>query len=181
MARQRFIWPSIWSDKCFGELNHEEQILFIGLYSLADDEGRIIADPKYLKAQIFPYKHYSAKRVERVRNRVVERMRNVRLYRYGAAGDEAIVLLKWADYQKPKYPKPSKIPPPLPEDSGNVPESFPHRVGLGREGLGVKTKPTVTQPEARPHAAPNGSGTGGTLEPITDDIAAIFDSIKANR
>lgn len=164
MARQRFIWPTIWSDKQFGELAHDEQVLFIGLYSLADDEGRIPADPKYLKAQVFPYKNYTARRVQGIRNRVVERMSNVCLYVHGENPEEAIALLKWAEYQKPKYPKPSKIPPPLPEDLRNASASFHHRVGLGRDGLDwdKKTPPT----EARPPARDNGHGPGHLLAPV---------------
>lgn len=141
MARQRFIWPSLWTDKAFGELPHDAQVLFIALFSLADDEGRISADPMYLRAQVFPYKDYSAKRVQGIRDRVVERFQSVHLYEIGSHGEEAIALLEWSEYQKPKYPKPSNIPPPFPEASSIVAAAFPPRagqgwVGLDREGQG---------------------------------------------
>lgn len=140
MARQRFIWPSIWSDKAFGSLKPDEQILFVGLWSLADDEGRINADPAYLRGAIFPYKDYTVKKVLTLRNGVVERMRNVYLYTPDDSDHEAIQFTKWSEYQKPKYPSPSKIAPPnsgkvpgtLGEGSGNV----PLRVGLDRDGMG---------------------------------------------
>lgn len=117
MARQRFIHPTIWKDPLFGRLQPLEQLLFIGMFSIADDEGRLLADPAYLRAEIFPYKDHTAKKVKTVRDSLVERMENVHLYQ--ASGIEYIALLKWGDFQKPKYPTPSKIPPP------SIPEGFP--------------------------------------------------------
>lgn len=145
MARQRFIWPSMWTDKSFGSLSSDEKVLFISLFSLADDEGRISAEPMFLKAAAFPYDSMSAKKVTQVRDGVVAKMAHVRLYE---ANDEAyIALLKWAEYQKPKYAKDSKIPPPLTEDSGNVPGTLEERspIGLGLDrvgfGLGLDSAP----------------------------------------
>lgn len=141
MARQRFIWPTIWKDPVFGRLQPLEQILFIGMFSIADDEGRLLADPAYLRAEVFPYKDYTHKKVLGIRDSVVAKCNSVHLYPVNAV--EYIVLLNWHDFQKPKYPKPSKIPPPFPQDSPNaspvlkpVGETPDPWVGLGREGLG---------------------------------------------
>ena len=138
MARQRFIWPDIWKDPIFGKLEPVEQVLFIGFFSIADDEGRLMADPAYLRAEIFPYTDYSNKKVHTIRDRIAEKCPNVHLYR---AGDlDIIALLKWPEYQKPKYPKASKLPPPFLQDSPNASGSLPENsslgwVGLGRDGL----------------------------------------------
>ena len=146
MARQRFIWPEIWKDPVFGRLQHIEQVMFVGLFSIADDEGRLNADPAYLKSELFTYKDYTNKKVKGIRDGLVARVPSVHLY--SANGCDLIALLKWGDYQKPKYPKPSKLPPPylgegFPQASPNPsPEletsdsSGDLRVGLGREGLG---------------------------------------------
>lgn len=132
VARQRFIWPSIWKDPVFGRLPGDEQVLFIGLFSIADDEGRLMADPAYLRAELYPYKDFTTKRVTALRDRVVEKCAHVHLYEIG--GQAYIQLRKWSDYQKPKYPKPSRIPPPsFPESSPNV--SPQGRDGLDRDGL----------------------------------------------
>lgn len=139
MARQRFIWPAMWTDKTFGSLTADEKVLFISLFSLADDEGRISGEPEFLKAQAFAYESYSVRKVAAIRDGVVAKMRNVRLYE--ANDEQFIALMQWAEYQKPKYPKPSRIPPPFPEDSRNVPGRLTERssmgwVGLGRDGKG---------------------------------------------
>lgn len=157
MARQRFIHPEIWKDPVFGRLTHTEQVMFVGLFSLADDEGRILADPAFLKSEVFPYKDYTNKKVEGIRDAVVDKVPSVHLYQ--AKGSDLIALLKWGEYQKPKYAKPSKLPAPaipeaLEKPSPNVPPKMGKRspkaspesdsdvsgadlrVGLGRDGLG---------------------------------------------
>lgn len=146
MARQRFIHPEIWKDKRFGELKHDEQVMFIALFSLADDEGRILADPMYLRSEVFPYRDYTAKRVRAIRDTLVAAMPHVWLYE--ADGAELIALLKWRDYQKPKYPKASKLPPPQIEEQLTLPprleEDFPKddpglppQTGQDRVGKGL--------------------------------------------
>lgn len=137
--RQRFIHPEIWKDPVFGRLLPLEQVLFIGLFSIADDEGRTNADPAYLRSELFAYTDYSSKKVKALRDSVVSKVRSVHLYE--ADGVDLIALLKWSDYQKPKYPKPSKLPPPVPhpspKDGEHVGEAFPDSLhGLGRDGLG---------------------------------------------
>jgi hypothetical protein len=145
VARQRFIHPEIWKDPVYGKLQPIEQLLFIGLFSIADDEGRLLADAAYLRSEIFPFKDYTNKKVQSIRDAVVQAMVNVHLYR--ANGYDYIALLKWAEYQKPKYPKPSKLPPPFLEDSPKLPPRLPEASptdspldragqGLGWEGQG---------------------------------------------
>ncbi len=133
MARQRFIWPSIWKDPVFGRLTDAEQVLFIGLFSIADDEGRLLADPAYIRSELFPYREVSVKKVTALRDAVAAKCDNVHLYE--VEGTTYIALLKWSEYQKPKYPKPSRIiPPTFPEGSPNA--STQGWVGLDRDGLG---------------------------------------------
>ena len=55
LARQRFIHPDIWNDKKIAKLSFTERLFFIGCFSNADDEGRMIGDPAYLRAIIFKY------------------------------------------------------------------------------------------------------------------------------
>lgn len=141
MARQRFIHPEIWKDPVFGRLTPQEQVLFIGLFSIADDDGRTNADPAFLKSELFTYKDYTNKKVQAIRDAVVEKVPSVHLYR--GKGLDLIALLKWSEYQKPKYPKPSKLPAPFIDLSPIVPPSLEepspdstHGLGQGREGLG---------------------------------------------
>ena len=99
MARKRMIDPIIWEDEDFGIMNSEAKLLFIGLFSNADDEGRIRANPSYLKSTIFMYEDtMTLSRIAEMRDVVCKRMKNVKYYVHD--GKEYIQLLKWSDYQK---------------------------------------------------------------------------------
>ncbi len=178
MPRQRFIWPGIWKDPLFGRLTDAEQVLFIGLFSIADDEGRGLADPAYLRSELFPYKEIPIRKILALRNSVAEKCPNVLLYQSG--GTDYVALRKWSDYQKPKYPKPSRIPPPtLPEDSPNDPGGLPENgavgwVGLGRVGLGraVDAGEAVEESgEGKAAAAPR------ERDEIWDELVALFGEV----
>lgn len=43
------------ADPTLGALTRDTRLLYLGLYDLADDDGHVIADPRYLKAEIFRY------------------------------------------------------------------------------------------------------------------------------
>lgn len=98
MARKRMIDPSIWQDEEFGSLTANAKIMFIGLFSNADDEGRIRASHAYLKSTIFMYDDASLELVRQVRNEVVEKMSTIQLYEID--GKEYIQLKNWNEYQK---------------------------------------------------------------------------------
>jgi len=55
MARIRTIKPSFWTDEKIGSLSYGARLLFIGTWNLADDEGILVWDARYLKGQLFPY------------------------------------------------------------------------------------------------------------------------------
>lgn len=157
MARQRFIWPDLWTDPVIGRLDSDAALFFIGCFSNADDDGRLLADPAYLRSTIFPYRDFSVSEVEAIRDRAIAACDNLTLYE--ALGKTILQFDKWPTYQKPKYPKPSKLPPPrnrkpaplsqkpsgktsehVEEASGNPPGSLGEAsvTGLGWVGLGSK-------------------------------------------
>ncbi len=54
MARKRQIDPAIWTNEQFCNLSFNARLLFIGMISNADDEGRLKGSAKYLKMVVFP-------------------------------------------------------------------------------------------------------------------------------
>lgn len=48
--------PEFWGDTKTGQLSIEAQLTFIGLLNIADDRGNLRADPRLIKATLFPYK-----------------------------------------------------------------------------------------------------------------------------
>lgn len=109
MARQRLLHPEIWVSENFIELTHQQRLLFIGMISLSDDEGRIKANPKYLKASIFPADNIDP---DEIRKDLITLQKRGNVLLYKSEGGEFACLPKWKKYQKPKYPQPSKLPTP---------------------------------------------------------------------
>jgi hypothetical protein len=54
MARIRTLKPTVWLSPQIMNLSHGARLLFIGLITQADDEGRGIADIRRSRPSIFP-------------------------------------------------------------------------------------------------------------------------------
>lgn len=115
MARKRMISPEIWASSSFAELSDFAKIVFIGLISNADDEGKGEADPALLKSTLFP--RDEKKRAADVKSALSEIARSTSTLFYSVEGKNYYVLIKWKVYQKLDRPTPSKIPNPPNEQS----------------------------------------------------------------
>lgn len=54
MARIRTIKPSMWGDEKFARVSRDARLLYIGLVSMADDDGRFLASPSAVIGYIYP-------------------------------------------------------------------------------------------------------------------------------
>lgn len=144
MPRQRFIWPDLWSDPGFATLEPIGQVLYIGCFSNADDDGRLHGDAAYLKSTVFPRARHSIPKVLKTRDCMLRAMPKLRLYIVERV--EYLVFVNWSEWQHPKYPKPSRLPEPFPE---SLEEAIPQIWGnvsgndssVGWVGLGRDEKP----------------------------------------
>ena len=64
MARIRTIKPQFWDDAKIGRIPRDARLLYIGLWTFADDLGVVIADPVWLKSKIFPYDKIQIQQLE---------------------------------------------------------------------------------------------------------------------
>lgn len=112
MARKRMIDPSIWHDENFGKLSITARLLFIGLFSNADDHGRIRANDSYIRSTIFMYDDISLTDVRQAVDEVAEKIKTIKSYE--VSGNRYIQLLKWSEYQKQREDRMSDslLPPP---------------------------------------------------------------------
>jgi len=116
MARKRMVNPDIWTDAGFMELSWGARLLFIGLISRADDEGRGNGSAKSLKAAIFPSDDITIGKVEKLKEEV-ESFTRTKFYEIN--GQIYYQLHKWRSYQQIQHPTKSSIPPFI-EDSLNT-------------------------------------------------------------
>ena len=108
MARKRMVDPNIWQSEDFGKLSNLAKIVFIGLFSLADDEGRGRCNPVYLKSTLFPYNEDM--RSADIEKALFEISSNMSVVFYSCDGNNYYSLLSWDIFQKIDKPTNSKIP-----------------------------------------------------------------------
>ena len=107
MARARNIKPAFFKNEDLAELPAETRLLFIGLWTLADREGRLEDRPKRIKMELFAYDSFD---VDAMLN---ELQTNKFLRRYEVDGSRYIYILNFVKHQDPHYrEKASEIPPP---------------------------------------------------------------------
>jgi len=98
MARKRMIDPNIWQSEDFGKLSMLAKIVFIGLFSNADDQGRGRAKPIYIKSILFPYdEEISAMDIEKA---FAEIAMNMSITFYSCKNREYYSLNNWHKWQK---------------------------------------------------------------------------------
>ncbi|MEK6883346.1 MAG: hypothetical protein AABY22_27205 [Nanoarchaeota archaeon] len=122
MARKRMIDPTIWADESFGKMSPEAQVMFIGIISNSDDEGRLPGDAAFLSSIIFPYKSLSLHKSQAILQEILLKMTSV--LQFSVKNKKYIQLLKWKFYQKVDRPTPSKYPI-FDEDSSKTQETVP--------------------------------------------------------
>lgn len=129
MARKRQIDPGIWVSEQFTNLQDPwARLLFVGMFSNADDEGRLKASPAYLKMLIFPGEAFEPEKVQEWRQQIAEQGL-IHVYTNGSDPTEYLCLPTWKQHQYISRRVPSHLPSPpeqLPHTSRTPPEQLPH-------------------------------------------------------
>ena len=108
----RSVRPEFFTDAKMARLSHSARLLYIGLWCLADDDGRGRLLPKQIEGELFPYEKIDFLGLWHE----LETMRRVRAYQID--GEHFFVIPKFTAYQKPNRKYDSKLPePPGEEDS----------------------------------------------------------------
>ena len=100
--------PNIWQSEDFSKLSTLGKLVFIGLFSLADDEGRGRCNPVYLKSTLFPYEE--GIRSADIDKTLSEISSNMSVIFYSCDGSSYYSLYNWNIWQKIDKPSQSKIP-----------------------------------------------------------------------
>ena len=108
MARKRMIDPSMWINEDFGALSILAKLVFIGLFSNADDEGKGKASPAYIKAVLFPYN--DDLRIADIEKTLLEISSKMSVIFYSCDENKYYTLTSWNTFQKIDKPSESKIP-----------------------------------------------------------------------
>ena len=115
------------------QLSRDERLYLIGCLRNADDEGRLIGHPAYLKSEIFRYdEDIDLARMEEIKAATIEKMRTWRpenvwlLKDYKNGNHDYLYFPNFYQFNKPSHPTSSKLPTP---PSGEAPEPLPSPSG----------------------------------------------------
>lgn len=109
MARKRMIDPSLWQSEDFSKLSILARLIWIGLFSNADDEGRGRANPVYIKSTLFAYDEDIS--LAKITKSLAEIEQSMSITMYEIDGKKYYQLESWAKFQVINRPSPSQIPP----------------------------------------------------------------------
>ena len=106
--RARNIKPGFFMNVDMGELLPQTRLLFIGLWCLADREGRLHDKARRIRAEIFPYDESFD-----VEAMLSQLLTSEFITRYEVDGEKYISITNFSKHQNPHYKEgPSDIPPP---------------------------------------------------------------------
>jgi len=110
MARTRNIKPGFFDNEVLGGLPPLTRLLFIGLWCIADREGRLEDRPMRIKKTLLGYDDVSTSDV----SKMLQALHDAGfIIRYTIDGEEYIQVVNFAKHQNPHIKeKPSEIPPP---------------------------------------------------------------------
>ena len=127
MARARNIKPGFFKNYDLADLGPHAQLLFAGLWCLADKEGRLKDQPRLIKAEIFPYYDVD------VNGELTKLQRLGFIDRYEAEGVAVIQVENFIEHQSPHHTEKAStlpanseqqaakpIPEPLTETHGEL-------------------------------------------------------------
>ena len=178
MARIRTIKPDFWEDEKVGRLADHDRLTFIGLISLADDEGRGRGDSTWLHGRLHPYSSTTHVQATEDSLRALADKCLVRLY--SVNGESYYWIPNFKKHQRINRPTPSKLPP-YPDNStpphGGLTEDSPMErerdTGYGKGILEMETGTGNLE----------GEGDTGRGEPSADnaDWLSLNQKIKNRR
>ena len=161
MARARNIKPGFFRNADLVELSVEARLLFVGLWTIADREGRLEDRPKQIKMEIYPADSFD------INSLLSELASTDMLLRYEVGGKRYLQIVNFTRHQNPhKDERQSTIPPPdgLSDPSGPADHDEHHastvQTGLIPDSLipdsrilnpeSTPAQPASTEVDARP-------------------------------
>jgi hypothetical protein len=152
MARARNIKPGFFRNADLAELSMEARLLFVGLWTLADREGRMDDRPKQIKMEIFPADSVDCDAL--LKDIAATGM----VVRYEVDGKRYLQVTNFAKHQNPhRDEKPSTIPDscgnltsktPAPSKHGASTVQTPDLPDAGTVAIGLIPDPRILTPDS---------------------------------
>lgn len=108
MSQKRQLPRKAIRSEAFRNLSRDARLLYVLLYMIADDEGRMHEDPDSLAFELFPGESAFGLKIEALLREIAAEQL---IGRYDVRRSHYIVITDWIE-QKVDHPKPSKLPAP---------------------------------------------------------------------
>lgn len=129
MARIRSAKPEFWTDPKMCAMPRDIRFTFKGIWEVsADDRGRFMADPRLVKANVWPLDDDIT--LNKVRRWLQVLADSGRIVLYKVDGIEYGFVVNWLKHQKIANPTESRLPPP---PNGEIHETFVKSSGDAHE------------------------------------------------
>ena len=172
MARIRTIKPEFWSDEKLSECSVSARCLFIGLWSFADDEGRMEYQPARIRMQVFPCGSVTQGKLTEWLGELSEKSL-IRIYVID--GKQYLDIPNFAKHQKINRPTASRLPVYSVSAHGELSEPS-HLEGKGK-GKGIVRENKKHKTPIPESFALDDSLRGYTEQHLPDvDPVAFFES-----
>ncbi|MDY0228137.1 MAG: hypothetical protein RBR38_15090 [Desulfomicrobium apsheronum] len=143
MARIRTIKPTFFMNDELAELAPLTRLLYVGLWTQADREGRMEDRPRRLKANVLPYDSCDVDAM------LDELHASGHIIRYEVDGSRFIQVVNFTKHQAPNIKEqPSTIPAPDEHHASTVQECQERKEGKERKGRDARAE--VEKPEGKP-------------------------------
>jgi len=112
MAEKRFVPCSLFSSDYFMDLTQQERLIWLGLViSVADDQGRLQDNARFIRSCIFPSDNINDWEIEKSLLKFDELQQ---IYRYSDTRGKKLIQIVdwWKDYQDSRFINVSKFQPP---------------------------------------------------------------------
>ena len=164
MARARNIKPGFFDNEILGELPALTRLLFIGLWCLADREGRLQDRPKRIKKELLGYDDVTADDVDTMLQQLND---NGFIQRYEIAGEQYIQVTNFLKHQNPHCKEQASVIPAPGEDMGLGVVAGIHvkgRTGTAENSQDLRTYQTEKEQESAKTQYMHGTSTVQTQE-----------------
>ena len=126
MANRRMISSSVWGDEKFITFNDVTRLVWFGLITNVDDQGRMQDNPLLIKAKLFPADRKSAGSIS---NAIDQLSDAGMITRYEKEGKSLVQIVNWWDHQSPSWAAASDFP---------APDNWIDRVKIHAKGGGIQ-------------------------------------------
>jgi hypothetical protein len=147
MGRIRTIKPEFPKSETIGSLSRDARLLFIQLWTEADDSGRLRGASRLLASLLYPYDEDAPALIDSWLSELSEKGC---IRRYQVKGNQYVEIANWLEHQKIDRPSPSRLPSfdegsEIPREDSRGLEDGPRTLDLGSV---PRTKDLVTSPAA---------------------------------